>query len=166
MKEGSGTGLGAFERRRTAGNGVFLDEEDLDGKGEKFTDLLRNVEGVQVVPIPLNEDEVDLNREHERGRSGADIGNNTIRLIAGQQNFNTGARQVLEGDDDCPPLIYINGSWAGIIDRLSINGPDDDLIADEIIAIEIFQRNQVPPEFDVGRQSACGVISIWNENAR
>lgn len=166
MKEGAGTGLAAFERRRTEGNGVFLDEDDLAGKGEMFTDLLRNVEGVQIVALPRDEDEIDLNREHELGRSGADIGSNTVRLIAGQQNFNTGARQQLERDDDCPPLIYINGSWAGIIDRLSMNGPDDDIRADEVIAIEIFQRSQVPPEFDVGRQSACGVISIWKDNAR
>ena len=166
MKEGSGTGLEAFERRRAAGVGVFLVEEDLRGKGEMFTDLLLNVEGVQIVQMPLDEDEVDLDREHERGRSGADIGNKTVRLIAGQQNYSAGARQNLEGEDDCPPIIYVNGSWAGIIDRLSMNGPDDDIRADEVIAIEIFQRTQVPPEFDTGRQSSCGVISIWKENAR
>lgn len=163
IKEGSGTGLEAFERRRAAGVGVFLVEEDLRGKGEMFTDLLRNVKGVQIVPLAVLTAET---REGERDRSGADIGNKTVRLIAGQQNFNTGARQGLERDDDCPPLIYVNGSWAGIIDRLSMNGPDDDIIADEVIAIEIFQRNEVPPEFDTGRQSSCGVISIWKENAR
>ncbi len=163
MKEGSGTGLEAFERRRAEGNGVFLDEEDLEGKGEMFTDLLRNVTGVQIVPLPIVTAET---REGERDRSGYDIGNNTVRLIAVQQNFSAGARQGLERDDDCPPIIYVNGSWAGIIDRLSANGPDDDIRADEVIAIEIFQRTQIPPEFDTGRQSSCGVISIWKENAR
>jgi Carboxypeptidase regulatory-like domain len=163
MKEGTGAGLEAFERRRLAGVGLFLLDEDLRGKGELFTDLLRNVEGVQIVDILVETRET---RAGERERSGSDVGHHTVRLVAGQQNFNAGARQGLERDDDCPPLIYINGAWAGIIDRLSTTGPDKDIIADEVIAIEIFQRNEIPPEFDLGRQSKCGVISVWKENAR
>jgi hypothetical protein len=163
VAEGSGTGLDAFERRRAAGVGLFLTEEDLRGKGENFTSLFRNVPGVQIVSMLGDHAETI---DNERGRSGADMSDLTLRLLAGQQAGNSGARQSLEKDDDCVPLIYINGAWAGEIDRLSSRGPDEDIIADEVIAVEVFQQTEVPPEFDVGRQSACGVISIWKSNAR
>ena len=64
---------------------------------------LADVVGVQIVPIPLESLEGD--RDHERDRSGSDIGNKTVRLLAGQQNFDTGARQGLERGDDCPPIV-------------------------------------------------------------
>ncbi len=163
IPEGSGSGLADFERRRAGGVGVFLLEEDLAGKGRLFTDLLRNVQGVRVIPLPLDTRET---REGERERSGADIGNNTVRLLAGQQAGAVGARQQLESGADCPPLIYIDGAWSGVIDRLSLNGPDDIIRVDEVIAIEVFQRTEVPPEMDTGRQSSCGVVSVWTKRSR
>ena len=163
-RAGSG-GIAAFEQRRAKGDGVFLTEDEIrDRGGSRFTDVFLNLPGVLVVPMEMD---TRVTSAYERERSGTDIGGRTVRLAGAHTGADAaGARQNLETREGCPPLLYVNGAWWGRLDSVSETGPDYEILPDEMVGIEIYTPTLVPPEFDTGRDSACGVIVVWTSDGR
>ncbi len=156
---GSGTkGLATFHRRREQhADAVFLGPEEVESKGgNQFTDVLRNVKGVFVVPLPRP--------DTATVREGTNYW--TVRLEG--SNFDpveVGYRQPNEKEEDCPPVLYVDGSWWGNIDKASDRGPDMRLLPDELAAIEIYTPSLVPEELNSGREAEdCGVVSVWRKD--
>ncbi len=184
MPAGAVVGIGDFNRRRMSLEGTFLTEEDVKAKGgNKFTDVFRNIAGVSVVPFLRD---TRGTRQQESARAGQDVGTNTVRLFAGTGGGEAGAKQQvggqnlprlssnaaptervgLESANDCPPVLYVNGRWWGPVDGIGIDGPDYELPPRLMLAVEIYQRSEVPPEFDTGRDSQCGVIVVWKKDSK
>jgi hypothetical protein len=127
--------LRGFEQRRARAQGHFFTQEDIARmQARRFTDVLRRVPGVQLVPVrgPFEMGEaVRMSR--------------TIGV--------TGARA-------CPVLYYINGSPFPVTGDIPIDHYVD---PDEIAGLEVYQgMSQIPSEFSSSSHNArCGVILIW-----
>jgi hypothetical protein len=136
-----------FHRRRNLGRGTFITAADVEERGgERFTDVLRNRRGMVVLPLPRSS------------------GYNTVRLLGSHIGAeNAGARQRLEGGSDCPPVLFVDGKWWGSIDEASDMGPDFALLPVTVAAIEVYNKADVPEEFDTGQDARCGVIVVWRK---
>ena len=136
VPEGQGTGLGDFERRRVNDEGMFLTWPDFESKASpNFSDVFRNLPGVMWTQTGIT---------LVTGHSGAD---------------RAGARQAMEPSTDCSPVLYVDGVWWGKLKQVSTAS----LPSNELAAIEIYQRNEVPEEFRVNRDALCGVIVAWRK---
>jgi hypothetical protein len=148
--------LQGFNARKEKGEGVFVTREELDEFGSsRFTEVMRNIPAVDVVPLPGNE------------------GSHTVRVVGG--NFRTeriagvaqraaAVQRVGEPDQDCPPVLWMDGKWWGSIDEADSAGPDAILLPPDIQGIEIYNHPSILPErFDTGRDSLCGVIVVWTK---
>ncbi len=153
----AGAGLGIFERRREAHPGaVFLDPEAIANKGgNQFTDVLRNVEGVFVIPLPRP--------DTATVREGTNYW--TVRLEGSNWDASrAGAGDPNVDDDDCPPVLFVDGMWWGSIDKASDRGPDMRLLPQELAAIEIYTPSLVPDELNTGQDAeTCGVVAVWRK---
>ncbi|MGH7520910.1 MAG: carboxypeptidase regulatory-like domain-containing protein [Gemmatimonadales bacterium] len=127
--------LRGFQERRARAQGHFFNHEEIARmQVGRFTDVLRRVPGVQLVPVrgPFEMGEaVRMSR--------------TIGV--------TGARA-------CPVLYYINGSPFPVTGDIPI---DHYIDPDDIAALEIYQgMSQIPAQFNSSSHNArCGVIVIW-----
>lgn len=161
VPEGGVPGLAEFERRRAMGKGIFLTAEDIRQRGgNRFTTVLTHVPGVTVVPL------ADIPREGRVPDDSVAILSShfTVRLAGSLYDRTpSGARQHMEPTDDCPPVLFVDGSWWGTIDDAGPLGPDHELIPKDLLGIEIYTPATVPRELDIGLQSRCGVIVVWRK---
>ena len=74
-----------------------------------------------------------------------------------------GVTHVGEGPADCIPVLYVNGTWWGLIDEACDSGPDGKFVPSDIEAIEIYNHPSVlPDQFNSGREAQeCGVVVLW-----
>ena len=136
MPEGQGRGLGDFERRRANEEGMFLTGPDLESRASNnFYDAFRGIPGVVWT---------------SRGMS-------LVTGHAGAENI--GARQQMEPSAACPPVLYVDGVWWGKLNQVNTV----QLPSNELAAIEIYQRSEIPDEFRVNRDALCGVIVVWRK---
>lgn len=103
-----------------------------------FTDVLRRVPGVQVLPVP--------------GPYGPGEAVRMSRTIG------------VTGGRPCPVLYYLNGSPFPVTGDVPIN---TFIPPDEVAAIEVYSgMSQIPSEFSSSSHNArCGVIVIWTLSA-
>jgi hypothetical protein len=161
-----------FDQRRAQGKGIFLTREDIENASANlFTEVLRYVPGVTVVPLPPSantgrppsiaqttavntQDSVELAR-------GGRAGYNTVRVKPDRAT--AGVTHIGEGPSDCIPVLYVNGAWWGPIDEASDAGPDGKFVPTDIEAIEIYNHPSVlPQQFNSGREAEeCGVVVLW-----
>lgn len=123
----------SYERRRRAGNGRFLDEDDLDKLGRSANGLA-NLPGLRV---PFNP-----------------------RVPTGGPGWNSNAFPMvyLRGADGelCTPTMFVDGA-----PRVRFDGVELHALLQLAKRMEIYNRNlSVPPEFS-NAFTACGVIVIW-----
>jgi len=124
-----------FEERRARAQGHFFNRAEIVRmQARVFTDVLRRVPGVQILPVT---------GPYEAGE--AVRMSRTIGV--------TGARP-------CPVLYYMNGTPFPVTGDIPINhyvAPED------VVAIEIYPgMSQIPPQFNSSSLNArCGVIVIW-----
>jgi hypothetical protein len=144
---GGGPRLDEFDRRRAEVDGTFLTAQDFEGRaGERFTDILRQVRGVTIVPLPANS------------------AYSTVRLAGANFGRSVGARQRNEPRDDCPPVLFVNGKWWGSLDEAGDQGPDYVLPRDNVAAVEVYTPTQVPQELRTEAEAEwCGVIVVWEK---
>ena len=166
------TGPPGFDVRRSQGKGFFLTREDIENvSANQFTEVLRYVPGVTVVPLPPSAETgrppsiagtgaVDTQDSIEIARGGR-AGFNTVRIKPDRAS--AGARQVGEGPADCVPVLYVNGAWWGPLDESSDYGPDGKFVPSDIEAIEIYNHPSVlPDQFNSGKEAQeCGVVVVW-----
>ena len=154
VPEGEESGLAGFKQRMKEGNGVFLSEKEIRKKGgTRFTDVLLNVKSVKVIQF-----DPDLNTS---------MRHNTVRLAGSHSGSeNAGARQSGELTSECPPVLFVDGKWWGKIDNVGRNGPDYEILPSELVGLEIYTRQLVPPRFDTGLDSQCGVIVAWRKQSK
>jgi hypothetical protein len=122
-----------FYERRDRGFGRFLTREDMDKKvAVQFSDLLRGVHGVRLVPGPFGTDRPVFSRasitDRLRGRT-------------------------------CSPMIYLDGiSWGSGGMGIEL----DDLVPPgDVEAIELYANALEAPGLYGGPRARCGVIVIW-----
>lgn len=148
---GGGTGgMEAFYQRKAMGEGTFLTAQNIQERGgDRFTDVMQHLSGVNVVPLPANRDYF------------------TVRLAGSHTGAErAGVRHRGERSGDCPPQLYVDGSWWGTIDEAGPRGPDFELLPEDLTGIEIYLRSEVPHEFQTGREALCGVIVVWRKEGR
>ncbi len=168
--------LGGFNERMARGEGVFITREQIKQRsGNRFSDIMRFVPGVDVINLPEGQRLSDWTSTPgfttEIGRrSEADLGGATqyytIRVKAGQdfRRAEAGAIQRGEAASDCPPVLWVDGLWWGSIDESSPRGPDMAIMPDDIEAIEIYSHPSIiPDQFDSGRDALCGVVVLWRK---
>lgn len=128
-----------FEERRARASGHFFNREEIVRmQARRFTDVLRRVPGVQLVP---------LRGPFELGES--------VRM----------ARTIgVTGTRACPVLYYVNGSPFPITGDIPI---DHYIAPEDVAAIEVYHgMSQIPPQFNSSSHDArCGVIVIWTLSA-
>ncbi len=92
---------------------------------------------------------------------GGRAGFNTIRIKPDRAT--AGVTHVGEGPADCIPVLYVNGTWWGLIDEACDSGPDGKFVPSDIEAIEIYNHPSVlPDQFNSGREAQeCGVVVLW-----
>jgi hypothetical protein len=166
------TGPPGFDQRRAQGKGIFLTREEIENTGaNQFTEVVRYVPGVTVVPLPPSANTgrppsiaqttaVDTQDSVEIARGGR-AGFNTFRIKPDRAT--AGVTHVGEGPADCIPVLYVNGAWWGPLDESSDAGPDGKFVPDEIEAIEIYNHPSIlPDQFNSGREAEeCGVVVLW-----
>ncbi len=167
------TGPPGFDVRQSQGKGIFLTREDIENaSANQFTEVLRYVPGVTVVPLPASANTgrpptiampyvvVDPQDSVEIARGGR-AGFNTIRIKPDRAT--AGVTHVGEGPADCVPVLYVNGAWWGPIDEASGSGPDGKFVPSDIEAIEIYNHPSVlPDQFNSGKEAEeCGVVVLW-----
>jgi hypothetical protein len=124
-----------FEQRRARSLGHFFNRREITRmQARKFTDVLRRIPGVQLVPAP--------------GPFESGFAVRMSRTIGV-----TGARA-------CPVLYYLNGTPFPVTGDIPI---DHYVATEDIAAIEVYHgMSQIPPEFNSSSHNArCGVIVIW-----
>ncbi|HWP38668.1 MAG TPA: carboxypeptidase regulatory-like domain-containing protein [Gemmatimonadales bacterium] len=129
--------LAPFYERRARGFGEFFTREDMERRDVKeVSDVLRYSSGFNVVPNP----------DFLRGASPREFVIVNRRLSIAQQTI-------------CPPLIFIDGVYAGSANDVDVDGYFDGTWLD---AVEAYAgAATVPPEFN--RLGAdCGVIVLWS----
>lgn len=164
-------GLEVFDGRRARGEGMFLTAEEIKERGgSRFTDVLRNTAGVVIVPMPMDTLPMDTvsGRRQQRGQLDPEgrqtVQRFTVRLQGAPFDLAAvGARHVGERGSDCPPVLYVDGSWWGDIDEAGELGPDPELLPGNLAAIEIYTPSVVPEELEAGRAYQCGVIVVWRK---
>ena len=139
---------GFYDRQRQ-GLGSFADREDLEKwSPQKFTDALRHMRGFIVErnrnygkPLPPKLSEFGYAVEPSKGTD-------TRRFII---------RTRRSGRNQCPPLLFMDGTQLGSTLDFEINQFNPDIIQ----GIEAFSGpSQVPAEYN--RPGAeCGVILVW-----
>jgi hypothetical protein len=131
---------GYYDRRdsgRRIGMGRFLDRGEIQQKGTRLTDVLRQVPGLRIVPV------------------------DTCGLVIAVTS-NPGGTNRLSGGGGCrtgsicPANLYLDGlllSYGGL--------PIDQMVPMEWIeAIEVYRRpSELPAEFL--SSGACGVVAVW-----
>ena len=162
-----------FDVRRSQGKGIFLTREDIENaSANQFTEVLRYVPGITVVPLPPSANTgrpptiamsyivVDPQDSVEIARGGR-AGFNTIRIKPDRAT--AGVTHIGEGPADCVPVLYVNGVWWGPIDEAGDSGPDGNFVPSDIEAIEIYNHPSVlPDQFNSGREAQdCGVVVLW-----
>ncbi len=162
-----------FDLRRSQGKGVFLTREDIENASvNQFTEVLRYVPGITVVPLPPSANTgrpptiamsyivVDPQDSVEIARGGR-AGFNTIRIKPDRAT--AGVTHIGEGPADCIPVLYVNGTWWGLIDEACDSGPDGKFVPSDIEAIEIYNHPSIlPDQFNSGREAQeCGVVVLW-----
>jgi hypothetical protein len=162
-----------FDVRRSQGKGIFLTREDIENaSASQFTEVLRYVPGVTVVPLPPS---ANTGRPPSIAQTGAGVDPQDSLEIArgGRAGFNTirikpdrataGVTHVGEGPADCVPVLYVNGAWWGPIDESGDSGPDGRFVPSDIEAIEIYNHPSVlPDQFNSGKEAQdCGVVVLW-----
>ncbi len=165
-EEGAGNLLAGFDRRREGGQGTFLTKDEIKKGGRDFTDVMRLVAGVSVVPLPIDS---SLVASQDAARIGGEYAgrNYTVRIAGGGvQQRAVGAGQTREASTDCVPVLWVDGRWWGPIDKASDVGPDGTLIPRDLERIEVYHKSEVPPEFDSGLDTLCGVIVVWTKSAK
>jgi hypothetical protein len=147
-------GPAAFERRRNSTEGLFLTEADiLERTGNRFTYLFEHTGEVRVIPLSR----VTGNASHS--------GFFTIRLVGANMGKEVGARQYMEPGDDCPPELFVNGTWWGPIDEASETGPDLALLPDKLVGVEVYTPTVVPEELSSRAEAEwCGVVVVWEKS--
>ncbi len=156
------TGPPGFDLRRSQGKGIFLTREDIENaSANQFTEVLRYVPGITVVPLPpsantgrpptiaMSYEFVDPKDSVEIARGGR-AGFHTIRIKPDRAT--AGVTHIGEGPADCVPVLYVNGVWWGPIDEAGDSGPDGNFVPSDIEAIEIYNHPSVlPDQFNSGR---------------
>ena len=123
-----------FARQQRGFPGQFITRQEIEAKNPiAFTDILRSVAGVRVVP--MRPAEGTARRQYF-----------TVRLLGSGQN--------------CPPMLWTDGFRRGSIDGPEGRGPDLFLGPQDIEGIEIYRVAEAPGEF-AGEGSRCGVIVVW-----
>lgn len=128
-------GLQGFELRRNRHEGHFLDSAQIKRmQSRAFTDVLRRIPGVQVMPV--------------RTTYGS---SETVRMS--RMNGVSGFRP-------CPVLYFLNGYLMPVTGDVTI---DEYVSVSEVVALEVYTGvSQIPPEFNATQHnSRCGVIVIW-----
>ena len=60
-----------------------------------------------------------------------------------------------------------NGIWWGNIDAASDYGPNGAITPGDVEAIEVYNHPSIlPPQFDTGKETLCGVIVVWRKPPR
>ena len=180
VPEGEESGLAGFKQRMKEGNGVFLSEKEIRKKGgTRFTDVLLNVKSVKV--IQFDPDSVDVpafgagrrmfptasTRDEDAPDFKTSTQYNTLRITGSHSGSESaGARTGGEPTAQCPPVLFVDGKWWGKIDNVGRNGPDYEILPSELVGLEIYTRQLVPPRFDTGLDSQCGVIVAWRKQSK
>jgi len=133
-----------FHRRRERGVGQFLTREELEVRQPfRFSDALRMVPGVRVVPMPKNPERP----------LGPGTGKYTVRIRGLSNRI---------GPQGCPPVLYLDGIRMGSIDDAEDGGPDMLMFPHDIEGIEVYSPATVPAEYG-GSDAGCGVIVVWKK---
>jgi Carboxypeptidase regulatory-like domain len=149
MRRGFYTRKAAYERL----GGTFLDREYLNQRNAfRTTDIFRDLRGVRVQPGPARSMIVTL-----RGGCVASI------FIDGSH---VNRAEVENEEVSANPTSIRDGMGRGTDPRRSRSGPAvisiDELVnPSSIAAIEVYQSNQVPAEFQAFRARPCGAVVIW-----
>jgi hypothetical protein len=128
-----------FEERRARASGHFFRREEIVRMQPRlFTDVLRRVPGVQLIP--------------SRGPFETGEAVRMSRTIG------------VMGASSCPVLYYINGSPFPVTGDIPI---DHYIVPEDVAAIEIYSgMSQIPAQFNSSSHNArCGVIVIWTLSA-
>jgi hypothetical protein len=133
--------LAPFYERRAGGFGEFFTREDLERRDVKeVSDVLRYSSGFNVVPNP----------DFLRGASPREFVIVNRRLSAAEQQI-------------CPPLVFVDGVYAGNANDVDVDGYFDGTWLDGVEAYA--GAATVPPEFN-RRGAECGVIVLWSRWTR
>lgn len=133
-----------FQQRREAGNGIFVDRQEIDRrKPQQITELLRARSVVRVVPMGTGED---------------------LRVQGSGRRFQ---------HPDCQPAIWIDGSQVRSAgnpqiqtwptgSKSNIDPPLSELISPhDIEGMEVYARSAGLPIQFRGSNVDCGVVLIW-----
>jgi hypothetical protein len=147
-----------FNLRMERGEGEFLTRQDIEESGTNiFTELLRYVPGITIVPLP----QAVLTDSLAGGRTFSNY--STVRLKTPRNQ--AGFRHRLEEAEDCVPVLWVDGLWWGPIDEASATGPDTKIFPRDLEAIELYNHPSILPDmFDSGREAQdCGVVVVWTQ---
>ena len=135
--------LREFHRRRERGLGNFLTREEIEQRQpQRFSDALRMLPMIRVVPMPPDADRP----------FGPRSGRHTVRI--------RGLSNRIGGYEGCPPVIYLDGIKLGSIDDAEYGGPDLLVFPHDIEGVEVYGPATVPAEYG-GSDAGCGVVVVW-----
>jgi hypothetical protein len=155
-----------FDTRRKRGIGHYLTADEIERRGGvTFTDVVRTVPGVSIVPYygPHG-----VTQTIRMGRASASVRNKIPRLPNNPPDSNPSASpDSLEAERSrvvrkCDPEYFIDGRRVTIVD----GDIDAEVNPRDIAALEVYPSGaQLPPQF-MGPNSACGVVVIWTKRGR
>lgn len=126
-----------FDRRRERGWGSHMTREQIEATNPLyFTDAVRMMPTVRVVPMPREDGPLSPRNRHY-----------TVRI-----NSAMGL---------CEPILYWDGVRMGPIDNVDEGGPDTFIFASDLEGIEVYRAAVVPAEFG-GSDAMCGVVAVWS----
>lgn len=119
----------SFDRRRAQGVGTFITPRDIEARRASMaSDIFRQIPVVRLVHTP----------------TGLGIRFPTILSMR-------------RSDDDCVPMIWVDGQRAPGLEI-------DEIRSGDITAIEIYRgASTVPMEFATGGRTQCGAVVVWTK---
>lgn len=136
----SAAGMGGFEARRARNEGYYFDRGEIQRLGARRTsDILRRVPGLRIIC-------------DRASRVGC-----TVRsTISPPAIYNTVRGRVV-ADGDCPMQYFVDGQ-----PQPANSFELDELRPEDIAGLEAYTHAAaVPPVFNRGATSRCGVIAVW-----
>jgi hypothetical protein len=140
-------GEGFYERRRLT-SGSFMNREQVERRhSQRFTDVLRTIPGVSIVP---NSNYMRPARPPRRGAFAA---------IAGRSKMTIDTRRQLVRMRGCETIaLWLDGLYVGSTDEIDI---DAFLGVGDIEGIEAYRGASEMPARFMTAGIACGAIVVW-----
>lgn len=136
---------GFYERMKQPGFGTFVGREEIELRmgTTRATDLLRNIAGVEIVPVKVGESD----RALAPGPLQETIQTKSLITLRG-------------GTGRCMPAIFVDGM---AVSQFNDSGVDDILKPEMLEGVEVYTSAAgIPPQFANG--SHCGAVAFWTRS--